>query len=366
MTAPTSDAEPTNETNVTGNRSTVSHVIIPAENPPASSPLSGVKRVAPGFNPSTSTQDNICSEMAQPHVVAATNSETNVPPVAKRSRPNREGVRRGKWTTEEQAYADRLIRDFEEGILPLENGATLRAFLSKKLNCDPMRISKKFAGAKCLGKQIFLKRTSESDDCKYDVDVLKKLEADFIRSISTAATGSNARRRNRSGSSANTNISSSKMETSTMLPSETLDCSNPASKVTFSDEGETDEDTDSDMSTTRPALLKLDMSSGSSDEDVCSSSDESSLDIPSVSSLLVIDDIREAMNALSAELIVFPTSSPANFGTSQSTHESAGNSNASAGNSNALCDEDLNLLAGELIEPLADFLPDECFGIEAY
>ena len=45
-----------------------------------------------------------------------------------------------------------MISDFEAGLLPLENGATLRAFLSKKLNCDPMRISKKFAGAKCLGK----------------------------------------------------------------------------------------------------------------------------------------------------------------------------------------------------------------------
>lgn len=68
-------------------------------------------------------------------------------------RPSREsGVRHGKWTNEEQAYADRLIRDFEAGLLPLENGATLRAYLSRKLNCDPMRISKKFAGTKCLGK----------------------------------------------------------------------------------------------------------------------------------------------------------------------------------------------------------------------
>ena len=54
--------------------------------------------------------------------------------------------------SQETAYADRLILHFEAGLLPLENGATLRAFLSKKLNCDPMRISKKFAGAKCLGK----------------------------------------------------------------------------------------------------------------------------------------------------------------------------------------------------------------------
>ena len=45
-----------------------------------------------------------------------------------------------------------MISDFEAGLLPLENGATLRAYLSEKLNCNPMRISKKFAGDKCLGK----------------------------------------------------------------------------------------------------------------------------------------------------------------------------------------------------------------------
>lgn len=350
----------------------MSHTVVPIQSPATSSPLSGVKRVAPGSShPSPATQDVICSEMAHPHVVAAPNlSDINIPPVAKRSRPNREGVRRGKWTTEEQAYADRLIRDFENGILPLENGATLRAFLSKKLNCDPMRISKKFAGAKCLGKQIFLKRTNENDDLKYDDDVLKKLEADFIQSISTAATGSNARRRNRTGSSANTNSSPSSKETSiiggissanmVMELSETLDCNNSVAKIAFSDEGETDEDTDSDMSMTQPALLKMDMSSASSDEEVCSSSDESSFDIPSVSSLLVIDDIREAMNALSSELVDLPALTvQLNSGTCQSGHDSGCNSNT-------LSDEDLNLLAGELIEPLADFLPDECFGIEAY
>ena len=64
--------------------------------------------------------------------------------------------------SQETAYADRLILHFEAGLLPLENGATLRAFLSKKLNCDPMRISKKFAGARCLGKQIFLRRAPDA------------------------------------------------------------------------------------------------------------------------------------------------------------------------------------------------------------
>jgi hypothetical protein len=61
-------------------------------------------------------------------------------------------LRRGKWTVEEEAYALRLIAEFKEGMLPLTDGTTLRTFLAKLLNCDPMRISKKFVGKKCIGK----------------------------------------------------------------------------------------------------------------------------------------------------------------------------------------------------------------------
>jgi hypothetical protein len=62
------------------------------------------------------------------------------------------GLRRGKWTTEEELYANRLIYEFKLGLLPLTDGTTLRTFLSKLLNCDPMRISKKFVGQNCIGK----------------------------------------------------------------------------------------------------------------------------------------------------------------------------------------------------------------------
>lgn len=62
------------------------------------------------------------------------------------------GLRRGKWTLEEETYANKLIAEFKQGTLPLTDGTTLRTFLSKLLNCDPMRISKKFVGAKCIGK----------------------------------------------------------------------------------------------------------------------------------------------------------------------------------------------------------------------
>lgn len=61
---------------------------------------------------------------------------------------------------EEEQFANALIEEFEKGsIRDCENGCTLRAYLSKKLHCAPMRISKKYAG-KSIGKHVFLSRIS--------------------------------------------------------------------------------------------------------------------------------------------------------------------------------------------------------------
>ncbi|KAI9912990.1 hypothetical protein PsorP6_006772 [Peronosclerospora sorghi] len=67
----------------------------------------------------------------------------------------RPGLRKGKWTEEESQYAARLTYYFKEGLLPLERGTMLRLYLSQKLNCEPMRITKKFTGGECIGKQVF-------------------------------------------------------------------------------------------------------------------------------------------------------------------------------------------------------------------
>ena len=85
--------------------------------------------------------------------------------------------RRGKWTSEEEAYANRLIHEFKLGMLPLTDGTTLRTFLSKLLNCDPMRISKKFVGQNCIGKQVFRRRPSELD--KLTEEQLEKTRRDL-------------------------------------------------------------------------------------------------------------------------------------------------------------------------------------------
>mmetsp|Transcript_32843 Transcript_32843/g.96850 ORF Transcript_32843/g.96850 Transcript_32843/m.96850 type:complete len:495 (+) Transcript_32843:380-1864(+) len=64
-------------------------------------------------------------------------------------------LRRGKWTVEEEEYAALVIQMFNAGYLPAPAGTTLRAYLSDKLHCDPMRITKKFTGSSCIGKRVF-------------------------------------------------------------------------------------------------------------------------------------------------------------------------------------------------------------------
>lgn len=66
-----------------------------------------------------------------------------------------QNLRRGKWTLEEEAYVARVIQDFNNGFLDAPAGTTLRTFLSDKLSCDPMRITKKFTGDACIGKRVF-------------------------------------------------------------------------------------------------------------------------------------------------------------------------------------------------------------------
>lgn len=63
--------------------------------------------------------------------------------------------RKGQWSIEECAFADKLIECFWAGVLPIDRGTTLRTFLAAKMNCSPMRISKKYAGSARLGKSFY-------------------------------------------------------------------------------------------------------------------------------------------------------------------------------------------------------------------
>lgn len=80
----------------------------------------------------------------------------NVPGIYTNDTSNKKGkLRKGKWTIEEEEYTSRIIQYFSTGLLTLPDGATLRSYLAEKLNCDPMRITKKFTGACCLGRRAY-------------------------------------------------------------------------------------------------------------------------------------------------------------------------------------------------------------------
>ena len=49
----------------------------------------------------------------------------------------------------------RVILDFNRGYLEAPDGTALRTYLSERLHCDPMRITKKFTGDSCIGKRVF-------------------------------------------------------------------------------------------------------------------------------------------------------------------------------------------------------------------
>lgn len=51
--------------------------------------------------------------------------------------------RTGRWSSDEMAYVDRLIRSFDAGLLPLPHGIKLNEFLCDLLSCRTSRLTKK-------------------------------------------------------------------------------------------------------------------------------------------------------------------------------------------------------------------------------
>ncbi len=67
-------------------------------------------------------------------------------------------------------------------------GTTLRSYLSDMLWCDPMRITKKFAGASCIGKQVFSKNDDitqkDREIAEQELNALKDAFREYIICIS--------------------------------------------------------------------------------------------------------------------------------------------------------------------------------------
>ena len=132
-------------------------------------------------------------------------------------------LRKGKWSTEEEEYTQCIIHAFQigkfsfniyllhetllpltyernrrltfntdifaTGLLPPEwgvmRGTTLRVFLAERLNCDAMRITKKFAGEEAIGKQVYRPRhyDIESTMCSKLSREIARLERAFLTKL---------------------------------------------------------------------------------------------------------------------------------------------------------------------------------------
>ncbi|POM60778.1 hypothetical protein PHPALM_30338 [Phytophthora palmivora] len=136
--------------------------------------------------PLSPTSDSLLDDPKQRKKITPKRART--PKLSSRSTKSkaRPGLRKGKWTEEESRYAAQLTNYFKEGLLPLERGTMLRLYLSQKLNCEPMRITKKFTGGECIGKQVF-RPCSPTPDSRVRIMQaqleLVTLEAAFIKRL---------------------------------------------------------------------------------------------------------------------------------------------------------------------------------------
>ena len=114
-----------------------------------------MRKAAEAAVPDQVVSDSTATAQAVPDPVVSVSAVPADALTADRPAVSGPPLRRGKWTPEEEAYANRLIQEFKSGLLPLTDGTSPRTFLSKLLKCDPMRITKKFAGNDCIGKQVY-------------------------------------------------------------------------------------------------------------------------------------------------------------------------------------------------------------------
>ena len=89
------------------------------------------------------------------------------------------GMRGGRWSAEEEAYADKVFELFNAGSVPnCPEGTMFRSLLVGLLNCAPMRVSKKFFGVRAIGKQGY-KRVVDDRQITMAENAIRPLEQAF-------------------------------------------------------------------------------------------------------------------------------------------------------------------------------------------
>ena len=98
--------------------------------------------------------------------------------------------RTGRWTQEEIAYVDELIKTFDAGTLPLMDGMKLNDFLAGLLQCKQSRLTKKMKNAK-LSSKSYERSTGVLDAAT--ARVIGELEDAFFQSIQSPLVRSEMR-----------------------------------------------------------------------------------------------------------------------------------------------------------------------------
>ncbi|KAE8877934.1 hypothetical protein PF005_g13893 [Phytophthora fragariae] len=102
--------------------------------------------------------------------------------------------RSGPWSHDEEVFAAALIDCFFKGILDIAEGTTLRAFLSARLCCNPMRVSKKLASEsiaeiripKKLGSSTYVRHGGVTMEEHLEAEeALQKLQDRYMHSSTT-------------------------------------------------------------------------------------------------------------------------------------------------------------------------------------
>lgn len=90
-------------------------------------------------------------------------------------------LRTGRWTTEETAFCDSLIAEFEDGQLPIVDGIKLNDFLANMLKSKQSRLTKKMKNAK-LSSKTFVRKAGHILIAA-EAREFSNLEDSFVRSI---------------------------------------------------------------------------------------------------------------------------------------------------------------------------------------
>jgi hypothetical protein len=171
----------------------------------------------------------------------------------------------GKWTAEEEVYSEHLIQLFVKGSLPdCRAGTTLRAYLAEKLNCKPMRITKKYSTDIYDGKLLYSQTDAEIPSPAY----LTAIRDNYLSSIVKEPKVRRAQKKPRSGgdfieSSGTDNRigqiggDSSCSGGSTQGSNSGVDSYSPASGVDCSDEDEDGQLTPEDIEMIQEALGEI-------------------------------------------------------------------------------------------------------------